>query len=587
VQKKSYHITAGKLSKFDRHFFDAAESFTCIGNGSLGGKASGLAFIRETISQNFEAAEFPEIAVTVPTLTVITTDYFDLFMSQNNLYDVINSDLRDDQIALAFQKGSLPAEMIGDLRSLISRVTTPLAIRSSSLLEDAIYEPFAGVYATKMIANNQHDIDARFHKLVEAIKFVYASTFFKGARNYIKITGHSIEEEKMAVIIQEVVGQRFGDRYYPHLSGVARSYNFYPIGHARPEDGIVNLALGLGKTIVDGGITWNYSPSYPRANPPYKNIKDLMRQTQTTFWAVNMGKPPSYDPIHETEYLVKGTLAESEVDGTIRFAASTYQPQNDRLVIGAGAAGLRLTTFAPIVAAGQIPLTNLLKKLLAMSETAIGHPVEMEFAMTLDSKRGLPARFGFLQVRPMVVCHEDVSIEDHEMMCDNNLLASEQVLGNGSLDNIKDIIYVRPESFAAKDTPKIAAEIEIANQRATDEGIPYLLIGFGRWGSSESWLGIPVEWSQISGAKVIVEAILPEMDVELSQGSHFFHNLTSLRVCYFSVPHTGKYKIDWNWLNQQPIIAETTYVRHIRLAEPLRIKVDGRRGRGVVERWMK
>jgi hypothetical protein len=584
VQKKSYRIKAQELCKFDRHFFDSPETFTCIGNGQLGGKASGLAFIKETIAKNFNADDFPDIAVTVPTLTVITTDYFDLFMSRNNLYEIISSDLRDDQIALAFQKSSFPAEMVGDLRGLISRVTTPLAIRSSSLLEDAIYEPFAGVYATKMISNNQHDIDTRFHKLVEAIKFVYASTFFKSARNYIKMTGHSYDEEKMAVIIQEVVGQKYGDRFYPHLAGVARSYNFYPIGHARPEDGIINLALGLGKTIVDGGITWNYSPAYPRANPPYKNIKDLMRQTQTEFWAVNMGKPPAYDPIHETEYMIKGTLSDSEKDGTLRFVASTYQPQNDRLVIGTGPDGLRLTTFAPIVIAGQIRLTDLLKKLLDMSEQAIGNPVEMEFAVTLDPKSGLPARFGFLQVRPMVVSHESVNIDNNEMTAENNLLASEQVLGNGCVDNILNVIYVKPDSFTAKDTQKIAADIEIVNQGMADNKIPYLLIGFGRWGSSESWLGIPVEWSQISAAKVIVEAILPEMDVELSQGSHFFHNLTSLQVCYFSIPHTGKYKIDWNWLNQQPAVTETTYVRHIRLSDPLRIKVDGRSGRGVIKK---
>ncbi|MCX6826912.1 MAG: hypothetical protein NTV06_06585, partial [candidate division Zixibacteria bacterium] len=471
---------------------------------------------------------------------------------------------------------------VGDLRALIAKVNTPLAVRSSSMLEDARYEPFAGVYATKMIPNNQPDTDTRFRKLIAAIKYVYASTFFKEAKDYIKMTSHSIADEKMAVIIQEVVGLRHGDRYYPHISGVARSYNFYSSGHARPEDGVIDLALGLGKTIVDGGKVWTYSPAYPRSNPPYNSLGDLCRQTQTEFWAVNMGKPPAYDPIQETEYLQKCDLSDAEMDNTLRFVASTYQRENDRLVMGTGSPGTRILTFAPLITAGQIPVNELLKNLITLSEEAAESPVEIEFAMTFDHHSDQPARFGYLQVRPMVISQEDVNIDLSDLQGEKVLVAAEQVLGNGVIDTIEDIVYVKPEPFAACDTRIIALQLETINQKLIDAGRSYLLIGFGRWGSSEPWLGIPVKWSQINGAKVIVEATLPEMDVELSQGSHFFHNLTSFQVLYFSMPHNGKYNIDWPWLNKQKVISETEFVRHIHTEKPLGIKMDGRRGRGVI-----
>jgi hypothetical protein len=582
MEKKPFHISPESLARFDRHFFDSQETFTCIGSGALGGKASGLAFIREILRHHFNSQPFPDIAVNVPTLTVITTEYFDIFMKQNNLFDIAFSDMRDDQIALAFQKGELPGELVGDLRALISHIHTPLAIRSSSLLEDAIYEPFAGVYGTKMIPNNQFDTDIRFRKLVEAIKFVFASTFFSEAKNYIKMTKHSAADEKMAVIIQEVVGCRYESRFYPNLSGVGRSYNFYPTGHAKPEDGVVDLALGLGKTIVDGGRVWTLSPAYPRANPPHNSPRELSQYSQTEFWAVNMGKPPEYDPIHETEYLQKGNLNDAEIDGTLRFVASTYQLQDDKIVTGIGSQGTRLVTFAPILKAGLLPLTELLKTLLTVCKETVGSEVEIEFAMTLDSASGIPARFGFLQVRPMVVSYAGVEVTPEELVGDNVLAASEQILGNAAIDNIFDIIYVKPDNFNAAETRMIASEISSINQEMVASGRPYLLIGFGRWGSSESWLGIPVDWSQISGARAIVEATLPEMNVDLSQGSHFFHNLTSFQICYFSVPHTGKYQIDWKWLNSQRVAADTEHVRHLTLDSPLRIKVDGKSGRGVI-----
>ena len=455
---------------------------------------------------------------------------------------------------------------------------TPLAVRSSSLLEDALFEPFAGVYATKMIPNNQNDPDERFRRLVEAIKFVWASAFFKSAKSYIRATDHEVDTEKMAVILQEVVGRRHGDRFYPDISGVGRTYNFYPVGRARPEEGVVNLALGLGKTIVDGGITWTYSPAHPAAPPPYGSVRDLLKFSQLDFWAVNMGRPPEYDPIAETEYLLQADLTQAEYDGTLEQAASTYVAASDRLRMGIGSPGPRVLNFAPLLNLGEIPFNDLVKKLLSLCSDRIGGEVEIEFAVTLEKRN--KAKLGFLQVRPMVVSNELVVIEAEELESPTLLTASHSVMGNGADDSIRDVVYVKPDAFDAKSSRKIAAEIDRINRSLIDEGRHCLLIGFGRWGSSDPWLGIPVGWDQISSAKVIVEATLPTMNVDPSQGSHFFHNMTSFKVSYLSVPHDGRPGIDWDWLQGQEVAGETDHVRHIRLSRPLLVKVDGRTGRG-------
>lgn len=572
------------MGTFERKFFNASTDFTTIGSGSLGGKANGLVRISKILEQNLIPKKFPGIHVSIPRMTVITTDLFDDFIHMNNLQDIDLQNLPDDRIAHTFQNTSLPPRIVGDLYALISQVKSPLAIRSSSLLEDALYEPFAGIYETKMTPNNQFDTETRFAKLVEAIKFVYSSVYFQKVRDYFKATNHCLEEEKMAVIIQEVVGQRYGDRYFPDIAGVARSYNFYPVGHARPEDGIVSLALGLGKSIVDEGIAWSYSPAYPRANPPYNSINDLMKQTQRHFWCINMAKIPVYDPIRETEYLLKLDLTEAERDNNLKFIASTYDPESDRIYPGLAGKGPRILNFSPILQMGQIPLNELIQELLRIAEEAIKKPVEIEFAVTLDSKKGLPARFGFLQIRPMVVSHEKVEIHPDEMEGEDVLVASENVLGNGINKNIQNIIFVKPQKFEARFTREIAQQIETLNGIAASANQHYLLIGFGRWGSSDPWLGIPATWGQISHAGVIVESTLQEMNVDLSQGSHFFHNLSSFQISYFSVKYTGKYKIDWDWLNAQKVVEETDFVKLVKLSRPLTVKVDGRTGKGVIKK---
>ncbi len=565
------------IQPFNRSSFKSGIRISTIGTGRLGGKAQGLVSIHDILGSKIKPEDFPEISVQIPAMVVICTDIFDTFMALNDLYEIAYSDQPDDRIAHAFMKGELPFAILGDLRALIAAEHEPLAIRSSSLLEDAVYEPFAGVYKTKMIPNNQHDVATRFHKLAEAIKFVFASTFFSAAKDYAKATGHSIEDEKMAVIIQEVVGKRHDERFYPEVSGVARSYNFYPWGSLEHEDGIVNLAMGMGKTVVDGGISWSYSPARPRVKPPFRSMRELLKLSQTEFWAVNMGRPPMYDPINETEYMLLENLTSAECDSTLRYIASTYDPQNETLTMGIGNRGPRVITFSPILELGQPPLNKLLTKLLMICEKALNAPVEIEFAMTFN-----PHEFGFLQVRPMVVSSEVVDLPEEQLDGENILTASKATMGNGVINTVHDIIYVLPEEFKMKHTRSIAQELAELNKKMIAASAPYLLIVFGRLGSSIPWLGIPVKWSEISGSKVIVEATRENANVEMSQGSHFFHNITSLGIRYFSVPFGGEFKIDWDWLIEQEVVEEKQFVCHIRLDTPLNILVDGRNRRGVI-----
>ena len=543
----------------------------------MGGKAQGLASIRQTLISNLDPADFPGITIDIPQMAVVGTDVFDDFMRQNDLEEIAYSDLPDDRISHAFQKADLPFEVLGDLRALVEQVHTPIAVRSSSLLEDAKHKPFAGVYVTKMIPNREYDHDIRFRQLVEAIKFVFASTFSKTAKNYRTAVGHRVEDEKMAVIIQKIVGRRNYSRFYPELSGVARSYNYYPLRPAGPEDGVVNLALGLGKTIVDGGISWTYSPAYPKIEPPFGSVKELINGTQTEYWTVNMGKQLEYDPINETEYLLLDNIVTAEPDGSLRYLASTYNQQSGRLTVGTGFKGPRALTFAPLLVLQELPLNQLIVKLLSICEQALNTAVEIEFAMTFD-----PNLFGFLQVRSMVIPVDEVHVMEDELVGENVFLASDTVLGNGVVESIKDILYIKPDDFELRHARIVVRELEKLNENMLEKDHPYLLIVFGRLGTLDPWLGIPVRWGQISGAKVIVEATKENIKVELSQGSHFFHNIINLNIKFFSIPFTSPYQVDWDWLNQQEIIAEGRFVRHVRLQNPLQVRVDGRTSKGVI-----
>ena len=575
---------SAELPIFDRKFWDGTFRCTQIGFGSLGGKARGLVFIKDLLAKQTAPDSIPDVDINVPTMAVIATGCFDQFVAQNRLSELPFEEMSDDRIAHAFQKSDLPVELLGDLRALIIQVKTPLAIRSSSLLEDALERPFAGVYATKMIPNNQSDPDTRFRRLVEAIKFVYASTYFREARDYLRTTGNNHGEEMMAVIIQEVVGLRRGDRYYPDISGVARSYNFYAFEPARPEEGVVTVALGLGKTIVDGGVAWTFSPRYPKKPLPFSSVEELLEGTQTEFWAVNMGKPPAYDPTSETEYMVHANLADAEADESLYLLASTFDPERDSVVPGIGPRGPRVLNFAPMLVQEEFPLNDLAKALLSAAEKATDAKVEIEFAITFQGRAGERprARVGFLQVRSMVVSEQAVEVPVEALSDPQAIVVSDMVIGNGANDEIQDIVFVRPEKFSASRTPAIAQELGSINRELQAQRRPFLLIGFGRWGSSHPSLGIPVDWSQISGARAIVEAAVPEMNVELSQGSHFFHNLSSFRASYFMVQYGRQFGINWDWLNRQPVVCETELVRHVRPTGKLSVRVDGRTRRGII-----
>ena len=577
MKTQSESLASPKLFPYIRNTNDPEQNIRIIGSGSIGGKAQGLVFLQDLLSSSDLIQNYPQTKVIVPDMVVIGTDVFDSFLEKNNLARFTDSDHTDDQIAHAFQQANLPFFVLGDLRSLVEEIQNPIAVRSSSLLEDATYEPFAGIYSTKMIPNEQFDPDFRFRKLSEAIKFVYASTFFKAAKSYRNATGHDHKEEKMALIIQHVHGSRHHLRFYPDLSGVARSYNFYPVGKAKPEDGVISLALGLGKTIVDGGRSWTYSPAHPRIGPPYGSINELLKNSQSEFWAVNMGTPLIYDPIRETEYLIKGNLTTAENDGTLKELCSTYDPQGDRLQIGVGNPGPRVLNFAPLLQLKKFSLNRLVQELIKICEDHLQNPVEIEFAMTFS-----PPSLGLLQVRSMVVSAGDVQVSEEDLEDQNALAVSVNALGNGLIENIEDIVYVVPDSFELERTREMAEELEQINSELVKKGAPYLLIVFGRLGSSDPWLGIPVNWGQISGSRVIIETYQEGLSADMSQGSHFFHNLTSLGVSYISLPKTGKRQIDWSWLSEQKEIQKTTYLRHIELKSPLGIKIDGKSGRAIV-----
>jgi hypothetical protein len=548
------------------------------GREELGGKAQGLFSVRRVLA-DINAVGFKNLTVDVPEMTVLGTSVFDAFIQRNQLAEIAASDLPDERIAHAFQQADMPFEVLGELRSLIQNWITPLAVRSSGLLEDTTHRPFAGVYLTKMIPNNQPDAETRFQKLIEAVKFVWASTFFKIAKDYCKATELNICAEKMAVILQEIVGKRYHTRFYPELSGVARSYNYYPVKPARTSDGVVNLALGLGKTIVDGDRSWIYSPAFPGMPMPFESTEEMLNETQTEFWTVNMGEPPEYNPIKEAEYMKKENLSTAERDGVLENLVSTFDPQSERMVLGTGTRGPRALTFAPLLTLNDIPFNRLMRTLLGRCETELGCPVEIEFAMTFD-----PHRLGFLQVRPMLVPVEELEIATEDLSAPHILIASETVLGNGLVEDIRDVVYVIPERFDLSLTKSIAEELDAFNHKLLAEKRQYLLIVFGRLGTVDPWLGIPVTWGQICGARVIVEATQDNVKVELSQGSHYFHNIINLGVMHFSMPFTSPYRIDWDWLAGQTVVEEKRNTRHVRLSAGLRVIVDGRSGRGIVSR---
>lgn len=552
-----------------------------LGKGEIGGKAQGLVFFNSMIDAEYERSRMPGIEVSVPPFAVVTTEIFDEFVAQAALRNLPCETLSDHEIAKAFQEAPLPEHVVGFLESLVREVRVPLAVRSSSMLEDAIFHPLAGVYETKMLPNNEPTDEVRLRQLEQAICLVFASTRFKQARDYLRAIGKTSADEKMAVVIQELVGTTRGTYFYPHLSGVARSHNFYPTAGTRPEEGMVSLALGLGKTIVDGGVCWSYSPASPQAPPPFGSVGDLMKNSQTKFWAVHLEAPEHADAVAEAEHLVHLSLAAAERSGVLDWVASTYVPSSDRVVPSTGPDGPRILNFAPLLQLQRLPLNDVIRELLAICERAAGSNVEIEFAVAISPGSEI-ARLGFLQVRPMFVSHETVEIPDAEWGRTDLVLASRHVMGNGTIDGIRDLVYVKPDPFETRHTRQIGAELEELNIRLQKQERPYLLIGFGRWGTSDPWLGVPVPWSSIAGAKVIVESSLPQLALEPSQGAHFFHNVMSTGVGYMAVQWDEEPGINWAWLTRQSAESESDLVRHVSLSAPLTIRLDGRSGRAGV-----
>jgi CheY-like chemotaxis protein len=573
--------TRGMIADFRRQDPDPEATFMRIGAGSLGGKARGLAFIDSILKRYLQPEYFPDIRVSIPRSIVLCTDIFASFVERNNLGWVGGADLDDDEVLRLFLEAEFPDEVKQDLHAIVQHLRMPLAVRSSSLLEDALYQPFAGIYATLMIPNADEEPEFRYIELECAIKYVYASAYFRAARNYIEVTGHLAEDEQMAVIIQQLAGCTHDHYFYPHISGVARSFNYYPFGKAKAADGVVNLALGLGRQIVEGGVSLQFCPQYPRVYPQFATTKDYFSNSQHSFFALDL-HPDTGRVLDEDQNLAVLDLTKAEEHGTIRYLASTWSRENDTLYEGVFRKGRRILTFAPVLQSEVIPLSKILNLLMKLCQTAMNCAVEIEFAATLGEHDGRPAEFSFLQVRPMVKEEGHVDLLLDERTDEEVLLRSDQVLGNG-LHLLRDIVYVMPDSFDASKTRVMAEQIDAINKKLVETNTPYLLIGPGRWGSSDPWLGIPVKFTCISGAIAIVETSLPTMLPDPSQGSHFFQNLTSFHIAYFTTRHfRHEHRIDWTWLDAQPEREHTDFVRHIVLDEPIEVRVDGRDGEGVI-----
>jgi CheY-like chemotaxis protein len=571
----------GVITDFTRSEYDGEDTFLRIGSGSLGGKGRGLAFTDNLLRKYLSPDYFPGVRVSIPRTIVLGTDVFAQFMEENDLLPLAVQNVSDGEILRAFLAAALPATVIGDIRAILGKARFPIAVRSSSLLEDAMYQPFAGIYATIMIPNSSPDPSVRFHNLTQAIKYVFASTYFRQAKNYIEATSNRIEEERMAVIVQEMVGERHGQYFYPHISGVARSFNYYPFGKATQKDGVVNLALGLGKTIVEGGTSLQYSPAYPTVYPQFGTTRDLFHNSQLKFFALDLESDIIRKYPQEDQHLVELDLADAERHGTLTYSASTYVGQDDRLYEGINRSGPRVLTFAPLLKSEVIPLNQAIRLLVSICETAVNCPVEIEFAVRLGTDAPTPAEFSFLQLRPMVKQEGNFRVDLDTLDDARILFQSEQTLGNGS-KRLRDVIYIKPESFDAMKTRQMVREISEINHELLAAHRPYLLIGPGRWGSSDPSLGIPVGFGDISGATAIVETSLPNMIIDPSQGSHFFQNLTSFRITYFTLRHYNEaHSIDWKWLEALPAVAETGFLRHVVADEDMEIIVDGQSGQGV------
>ena len=584
IEYKQYR-QRGVITDFNKDSFDPKNSFARIGSGSLGGKARGLGFINQLIINYNISGMFEGVEISVPSAVVIGTEAFERFINENHFENFAYQDFDDIEITKRFVAATkFPEDIKQRLREFLEITTCPLAVRSSSLLEDSQFQPFAGVYETYMIPNSNPDIEKRLDELLQSIKSVYSSTFHRKAKDYMKATDYRLEEEKMAVVVQRLVGASHNGKFYPNFSGVAKSYNFYPVPPQKSTDGIALIALGLGKMVVEGGNTVRFCPKYPKHLMQFFSTKETLRNAQQDFYALDLNAElDNVITTIEDVCLNKYDLSDSEKDNTLHYVGSTYSPENESVYDGISRDGIRVVTFAPILKHKIFPLPEILDLLLEIGAWGMGTPVEIEFAVNMNVPAGSPKEFAMLQMRPMVLSREVEELAIGEINQSDLLCKSSQVLGNGALNNIYDVVVVDIDSFDRGKSKEVAYEVGTMNKKLLNEKKPYVLFGVGRWGSLDPWLGIPVTWDQISGAAVIVESGFKDFSVTPSQGSHFFQNLTSFRVGYFTVNSQDENDIiDWDWLKNQTSQEELKYTKHLRFDKSISVRINGHQNKGVI-----
>jgi len=580
---KVYRVyrSRGIISKFNKDKYDEYLGFARIGDGALGGKGRGLAFIDSFLKRNKLFNKYKDVFISIPRTVVLSTDVFDEFVEKHKLISFVAKTKDDNEILNEFISKPLPQWVRDDIQAFLNVIKRPIAVRSSSVLEDSLYQPFAGVFATYMIPQtNKKEL---LKMTTNAIKSVIASSFFQNSRLYLKATSHTIEESKMAVILQEVTGKQYEDVYYPNISGVARSINFYPLGNEKPNEGIANIALGLGEIIVGGGQTLRFSPFHPKKILQLSSPGSTQRDTQKYFYGLDMD-PASYK-VSTSEAINKKkiTIRNAKKHASLKFVASTYDLQNNIIKPGVMHDGIRVITFDNVLKYDTFPLPEILKDLLRIGQREMRSPIEMEFAVNLDVPKGQPRIFSFLQIRPIVESNQTFSKLPEDFNVNDSIIYSESALGNGKYNDIYDFVYVKPETFNSANTQQIAKAVEQINEKFTELNKHYILVGPGRWGSSDPWLGIPVIWSQISSAKIIVEAGLNDYRIDPSQGTHFFQNLTSFKVGYLTInPFMDDGFFDLDYLNKQTAVYEDTYLRHIQFKKPLTIIIEGSNNKAVI-----
>ncbi len=582
IQRHKIEKEKGKIVPFDAEALTEESNIVALSSGALGGKGRGLAFVN-TLIYNYNFSNIiPGINIRTPKTSIIGSDEFDYFILRNKLQNIIHDETDFDNLKKSFLKGELSYELMKKLRIFVQKINKPLAVRSSSMLEDSLSQPFSGVFETYLLPNNHPDPDVRLEQLTNAIKLVYASVYAPHARLYFEAIQYKIEEEKMAVVLQEVVGSEYSQFYYPHISGTAQSHNYYPVGHMKPEEGFAVMALGLGQYVVEGEKTFRFSPHYPKVD--VVTLKDMIKNSQTEFYAINLSQSLPDLSIGENASLSRLDLLEAEQHGTLNHLASVYNVENDTLEAGISKEGPRIINFADILKYEYIPLSQTLEVVLSIIKEAMGTPVEIEYAVDLtpDSKNQQPS-FYLLQIKPLLGSDEDFHVDFNKFDENNILLKTSKSMGNGKIDSIYDVVYLVPEHFNNMQTEQMAKEIETINHDFIQQRRKYILMGPGRWGSRDKFIGVPVVWSQISAAKVIVEIELPNFPLDASLGSHFFHNITAMNVGYFSIKQGNDLdRINWEKLNTMELISETQYVRHVRSNIPLSIYMDGSKQQAVI-----